>query len=118
MPARKEDEVRYWEHVKELIQKFLARVSHERPITDVIVLGDSALEKTFLRVLQDTLREVLPDNDDGKNLVVGFADNGAALVDATFAAARGAAEFGKRLMESPNGCVEKEICKYWRKLVG
>ncbi|KAL9038796.1 MAG: hypothetical protein Q9214_005140 [Letrouitia sp. 1 TL-2023] len=118
VPAGEEAEVRYWEHVKQVIQTFPARVSRERPVTDVIVMGDSALEKTFLGVLREALREALPNNDDSRSLVVGFPESGAALVDPTFAAARGAAEFGKRLMESPNGCVETRICKYWRRLVG
>ncbi|KAI4255245.1 MAG: hypothetical protein L6R35_007517 [Caloplaca aegaea] len=108
-----EARVRYWGKVRRVVQKIPARVEPDRPVTDVIVMGEAALGETFLEVLREALREVLPDN---RGLGMGFAD--VAFADPTFAATRGAAEFGKRIMESPDDCVETRVCKWWRRMVG
>ena len=97
----------YWQRVREKIQKFPARIPADRPITDVIIIGESALDETFLNVMRDALRDVL----DVRSMEIP----GTHTVDPTFAAARGAAEFGKRMMESPEGCTEAAICKWWRR---
>ena len=100
----------YWQRVREKIQKFPARIPAERPITDVIVVGESALDETFLNVMRDALPDVL----DMRSLEI----SGAHMVDPTFAAARSAAEFSKRMMESPDRCTEGAICKWWRRRLG
>lgn len=97
----------YWQRVRAGIQKIPARIPADRPITHVVVMGESALDETFLTVMSDALRDVL----DVRSMGIYETH----MVDPTFAAARGAAEFGKRMMESPDGCVEGSICKWWRR---
>ncbi len=101
----------YWHRVRKEIQKIPARMSADRPITRVLVMGESALDETFLRVMEDALHDVL---DGGALMEMGDG----RITDPTFAAARGAAEFGKRLMESPDGRAEVAFCKWWRRQIG
>ena len=102
---------KYWQRVREEIQKIPARVPADRSINRVLVMGESVLREEFLRVMQDALHDVLPDG-------VLAETQEHRVVDPTFAAARGAAEFGKRMMESPDGCAEPAICRYWRRWIG
>ena len=104
---------KYWRRVREEIQKIPARVPAVRPINRVLVMGESVLDEDFVRVMADALHDVL---DDG--VVPIEIDQLPTTIDPTFAAARGAAEFGKRMMESPDGCAEPTICKWWRRWIG
>lgn len=106
----KKDVEKYWRRVREEIQKIHARVPAGRPINRVLVMGESVLDEKFLRVMADALHNVL---DDG----VPIETDEHFTIDPTFAAARGAAEFGKRIMESPDGCAEPVICKWWRRWI-
>lgn len=98
----------YWRRVRHLIQRLPAKQSVKSPITEVIVMGESVLEESFIDVMRDALKSII---DEGVPMYLFD-------VDPTFAAARGAAEFGKRAMECPNDCVETAVCKYWRRYIG
>ena len=101
----------YWQRVRDEIQKIPARMASDKPVSRVLVMGESALVETFLRVMNDALHDVL---DTGALVEVYDSQ----MLDPAFAAARGAAEFGKRLMEGPDGCTELAICKWWRRRIG
>ena len=105
------DVAAYWRRIREEIQKIPARLPRDRPVTGVLVMGESALDETFLRVMRDALRDIL-------DVRVSTEIDERRILDPTFAAARGAAEFGKRMMESPDGCAEPAICKWWRRRLG
>ena len=107
----KKDVENYWRCVREEIQKIPARVPAGRPINRVLVMGESVLDEKFLCVMADALHDVLEDS-------VPIETDEHSIIDPTFAAARGAAEFGKRKMESPDGCAEPVICKWWRRWIG
>lgn len=98
----------YWRRVRHLIQRLPAEQSAKNPITEVIGMGESVLEEKFIDAMRDALKNIIDES------VPVYLFN----VDPTFAAARGAAEFGKRAMESPNDCVETAVCKYWRRFIG
>jgi hypothetical protein len=112
LPTTPEESKLYWSQVRDKIQELPLAVSR-KSITHVLLMGEAALDETFLETMRDALHDVLPDE-----LVSRAADCGAIFVDPTFAAARGAAEFAKRDMEAPHGCVERAYCKLWRKWIG
>lgn len=103
----------YWRRVKEAIMQ-MPRGCRGRHITDVVLMGESATDDRFLRTLQDALWEVLPDaaaRSSQQALTGHFEEPG-------FAAARGAAEIAKRVMEAPNSCKERVYCDWWRRSIG
>ncbi|KAL9089637.1 MAG: hypothetical protein Q9165_005669 [Trypethelium subeluteriae] len=83
-----------------------------RQITDVLLMGEAAVDDEFLGMLKDALWDMHPDQPSASMVC------NATVVDPTFAAALGAAELAKRVMESPDGCVERKYCKWWRRLLG
>ena len=103
----------YWQRIKEAVLQGPRRWPG-RDVTDIVLMGESALEQGFLHVLQDALWEVLPEimAGHGQQFLVGSVE------DPGFAAARGAAEIAKRLLEAPDGCVERAYCERWRRWIG
>lgn len=83
-----------------------------RKITDLVLMGESALGGQFLNQVKDALWDLFQ-----KQTVSVLDSYGVEIEDPSFVAARGAAEFAKRAMEAPDGCVEGWVCKKWRKLV-
>jgi len=98
----------YWDHVRDTIKSLVQSTAEFRtslPFTTVLLLGESARNPDFLRVLRDILREL----DGSQNLAAAF--NVDKVVDPLYAAACGAAEFAKRIQEaSPYNCIEDESC--------
>ena len=96
----------YWQLVRYEIQKLPKKAQHGRPITHVVSTGESALDEAFLDVVRDALSDVLH---------LSFTETSVThMVSPLFATARGAAELAKRESESPVGCVETAICRWWR----
>ena len=110
LPNFEDSEARYqyWRRIREVIQEIPARQPAERPISHVIVMGESVLDETFLQVMKEALYDVMGPQSSAEQ----------ELTSPTFAAARGAAELGKRMMESPDDCVELALCKWWRRYIG
>lgn len=96
----------YWNAVHNKIQEVpnTATGWGRRPVTKLLVLGESALDPTFLKVLQDALRGIRISD----TALIYVATDGP---DPFYAAAKGAAEFAKRLQEAPRNCVEPEHCQ-------
>ncbi|OCK75261.1 hypothetical protein K432DRAFT_337755, partial [Lepidopterella palustris CBS 459.81] len=108
----------FWTHVRSQLLS-LPRKS-DRPITKVLLAGESATDAKFLDVLRDALAEIAgsfaeKEASDGK----GCKDNKTfavdldidMLADPVFAAARGAALYARRRQEAPYNCVEHERCE-------
>ena len=66
-------------------------------------MGESARDEFFLNIMRDALRDVL----DVRSM--GIFE--PCVVDPTFAAARGATDFDKRMMKSPNDYIKSLVCK-------
>jgi len=101
----------YWDHVHDTIKSFVQSTTDfraSRLFTTVLLLGESATDPNFLRVLRDTLREIQgPENPTALNI--------DKVVDPLYAAARGAAEFAKRIQEAPpHNCIEDKSCAWLR----
>ena len=104
----------YWQLVRHEIQKLPKEAQPTRPITHVVLTGESALNEAFLDVVRDALSDVLPEA-----VALSFTETSVThMVSPLFATARGAAELAKRESESPDECVETTICRWWRKQVG
>jgi hypothetical protein len=97
----------YWDHVRHTMKSFVQSTTDfraSRLFTTVLLLGESATDPDFLRVMRDTPREI-----QGCGNPTAF--NLDKVVDPLYAAARGAAEFAKRIQETPPGnCIEDESC--------
>lgn len=98
----------YWEAVGVKIQEVpnTATGWGKRPVTKVLLLGESALDPRFLKALQDALGGIRTT----KNAAILKVTR-----DPLYAAARGAAEFAKRLQEAPRNCIEPEHCREIRR---
>lgn len=66
-----------------------------------------------MHVKRNALHDVLPRDV----LLQSLQPSEAKLVGPTFAAARGAVEPAKRVMEAREGSVETAVCKWWRRWV-
>ncbi|MCJ1254121.1 hypothetical protein MMC24_001935 [Lignoscripta atroalba] len=74
----------YWEGVRDRIRELTVIEYDHKRITKVLLLGDSALDATFLRVLEQSVGSL---QDDIPEILMG---------DPVFAAAKGAAELARR----------------------
>ncbi len=101
----------YWHNVHTMIRRWARLADAKRPITHVILIGESALNETFLRVVRDALRDGLPEVPPVQSKMTTSVE----IIDPTYAAARGGAELAKRTLESPEDCVETTFCKWWRR---
>ena len=84
---RYSDPEAYWQHVQVRLLELPLRRLQKTEIDQILLLGDSALNSTFRKVLEDTILKLqsdLPKIQDG---------------DPLYAAAKGAAEFAKRAQE-------------------
>ena len=114
LPGREGGELdEYWQLVRHEIQTLPKKAQPARPITHVVLTGESALDEAFLDVVRDALSDVLPEA-----VTLSFMEtSGTQMVSPLFATARGAAELAKRKSESPDGCVETAICRWWRRQI-
>ncbi len=103
----------YWHNVRTMILEWARLADAKRPITHVVLMGESALNETFLKVLRDALSDGLPEGPPFQSTML----TPIVLIDPTYAAARGGAELAKRLLERPKDCVETKFCKWWRKRI-
>ena len=75
----------YWENVKDAVMEVLLRYGGERyPVSQVFMLGQSALNPTFLDIVNSSISAIYEEKPE------------FFLSDPTFAAAKGAAEFAIR----------------------
>lgn len=74
----------YWESLRDRIRELTIKEFDHRRITKVLLFGESALDATFLKVLEESIASL---QDDIPEIVKD---------DPVFAAAKGAAEFAKR----------------------
>jgi len=119
VPHDDEDAVgRYWQRVRVELQDMTRVLKGRSRVTHVMLMGDSVLDARFLRIMRDALHDVLDRNVVLRTLLNVSSKSKEDSVDPMFAVAIGTAEFAKRSMESPNGCVESRICKWWRKEIG
>lgn len=108
----------YWQRVWVELRDMTRALKGRGRITHVLLMGDSVLGERFLKIMKDALHDVL-DTDVMLQTSLGISSRSTEdLVDPVFTTAIGTAEFAKRGMESPNGCVESRICKWWRKRIG
>jgi len=98
----------YWKRVRNVLRE-VARV-FPSPFTTLLLLGDSALNEVFLRVVRDALEEF-----QGAEFVdIRLATGSEPL----YIAAKGAAELAKRFQEAPKDCEEPWFCRWNRKAAG
>ncbi|KAI9857448.1 MAG: hypothetical protein M1813_008198 [Trichoglossum hirsutum] len=112
----------FWKHVRSQLLS-LPRKS-DRPITKVLLAGESVTDAKFLNILRDSLAEIAgpsarreASDDEGWRVNMTFAvdpDIGM-LADPVFAAARGAALYARWRQEAPYDCVEHERCEAERR---
>lgn len=105
----------YWQRVWVELRDMTRALKGRGRVTDVLLIGDSVLDERFLKIMKDALYDVL-DADDMLRTSLDISSR--STVDPVSAAAIGTAEFAKRNMESPSGCVESRICEWWRKQIG
>ena len=115
LPDREGGELdEYWQRVRDEVQKLPKKAQVGRPITHILLKGESALDEAFLDVVRDVLSDVLPEA-----VAFSFTETSVTQnVSPLFATARGAAELAKRKSESPDECVETASCRWWRKQIG
>lgn len=94
------DREAYWDVVQCKIQEIQKTATgwERGPITQVLLLEESVLDLRFLDTLQDALDDIQAWKTDGPQITT-------AGCDPLFTAAKGAAEFAKRLQEAPRDCV-------------
>ncbi len=95
-------EAEYWAYVRAQIVGHARRSA--KPVEMVLLGGESATESAFLSTLRDALAEICPVLAPGINI------DSAALVDPTYAAARGMALYARRRQEAPGQCKERRRC--------
>lgn len=98
----------YWHNVRTMIRRWARLALAKRSITHVMLIGESALSETFLRVVRDALKDGLPEAPPVQSKMTTSVE----MIDPTYAAARGGAELAKRTLESPKDCVETRFCKW------
>jgi hypothetical protein len=87
-------------------------LEHPRPITRLLLAGDSAKNEMFLKVLRDALAEVSSiQRAHTVQLDSSVRVTSSNLVNPVFAAARGAAIYARRRQEAPADCVELKACE-------
>ncbi|KAI9724277.1 MAG: hypothetical protein M1828_003701 [Chrysothrix sp. TS-e1954] len=112
--AEKEHKIAgYWSQVQRALKQLPGGWPANR-ITEVVLWGDAALHDTFLQVLQDSLYDLLP-NQKLAETKYHLADR---FAEPEGAAACGAAEMAKRLLEAPEGCIEESYCDERRRRIG
>lgn len=118
MPDSADTDEDYWARLKAAIQRGILQW-RDWSIDPILLMGDAASDERFQLALLDALSDVLPPDFN----ITGLANNtrrseithtAIETLDPTFIGARGTAEWGKRKMEQPNGCVERAYCRFWR----
>lgn len=108
----------YWQRVWVELRDMTRGLKGRGRVTHVLLMGDSVLEERFLKIMRDALHDVL-EADVMLRTSLDFSSRSTEdSLDPVSAAAIGTAEFAKRNMESPSGCVESRICDWWRKQIG
>ncbi|EAQ88054.1 predicted protein [Chaetomium globosum CBS 148.51] len=97
----------YWAYVRSLIVG-LAGASDvgKRPPGMVLLGGENGTHPVLLETVRDALAELYP----GEGLVPPLSINATAVVDPTYAAARGMAVYARRRQEVPGDCKEGREC--------
>lgn len=108
----------YWKRVRVELQDMIRALKGRSRVTHVMLMGDSVLDERFLQIMEDALHNVLDTNVMLRTSSDFSSELKKTSVDPIFAVAIGTAEFAKRGMESPSGCVESRICKWWRRQIG
>lgn len=86
--------------------------SFPRPTT-LLLLGEDATNADFLRAVEEALREIYQGFD--VEVVSALSDLRSDRMDPLYLAARGAAEFAKRVQEASFSCPEPESCAHDRR---
>lgn len=90
----------YWTHIRTRIVEL---VQHSSQLPDMLLLGgENGTEKELLTTIRDAVALLKP--------AVSLDIDTAAIVDPTFAAARGMAFYARRRQEAPGHCVELTKC--------
>lgn len=100
-------ESNYWAHVRSRIVG-LARANEvgQRPPGMVLLGGENGTNPVFLETVRDAMAELYP----GEGLGPPLSINATAVVDPTYAAARGMAVYARRRQEVPGHCKEGREC--------
>jgi hypothetical protein len=96
----------FWLHIHNHLRTLPSKSS--RPITKLLLAGESVTHDRFLDVLKDALAG-LSGHDYRTEL------NIASIVNPVFAAARGAATYARRRQEVPFDCAEPKRCEEKRR---
>jgi hypothetical protein len=101
----------YWAHVRSRIVG-LARASDvgQRSPDMVLLGGENGTNRVFLETVRDALAELYP----GEGLAPSLSIDATAIVDPTYAAARGMAVYARRRQEVPGHCKESWGCEQKR----
>lgn len=101
-------EALYWSRIRAVIVD-VGRASRGE-LSTLLLLGEDANNPGFIRTVQDTLRELLPDVSKQHVSAMLLSGKQNISVEPLYLAARGAAEFAKRAQEAPAGCREPARC--------
>lgn len=106
----------YWAHVRAQLRSTLESATGwgRRPITKVILLGESATNLDFQTALKDALSGVtmLPSAEVSLQVSAEQPEMSSDVVaDPVYAAARGAALYARWRQEVPWNCTERETCE-------
>jgi hypothetical protein len=94
----------FWAHIRTQLLALPSR--YPKPITKLLLAGESATDDMFLKVLRDALDELCGPSH---NLLLDQSADGD--VNPTFAAARGATRYARIRPETPFNCTEPERCE-------
>jgi hypothetical protein len=94
----------FWAHIRTQLLALPSR--YPKPITKLLLAGESATDDMFLKVLRDALSEI---RGPSHNLLLDQSADGD--VNPTFAAARGAALYARIRQEKPFDCSEPKRCE-------
>ena len=103
-----EDEAPYWSQIRETIVE-VGRQSRGK-LNTLLLLGEEGHNPAFIQVVQDALRELLPDSDAHEISGLVFSKPADDKLEPLWLAARGTAELAKRYQEAPRGCKEPAYC--------
>lgn len=110
--ATSEDKPDFWARVTERLQGFCGTVSEGFHLDTILLTGENATHPAFLQALRSAFvgNGYLQRESDSEEKL-SFVHDGEAIIDPTFASARGAAQYARWRQEAPIGCEELDRCE-------
>ena len=107
LPHDQNDREVYWENIRKTIVD--TGKALDMPLGHLLLLGDVVDNPQYIGTVQDALMELLP-HESTRASILQFSKIHQPL-DPLYIAARGAAEFAKRIQEAPQECKESRHCR-------